>query len=187
MSLYSSLPEGSMRLLRLLPPSNEEPRIKCQLITCSLLDSRGAHPYEALSYVWGPENDEQSICIDGHERRVRANLHKALSNLRDNFVERILWIDTICINQENTTEKEKQVQSMAKIYAKASRVIVWLGDEVDDSDNAIETVRVAAEEQPTYPPMDEKAQQAILALLEREWFRRIWVSGKQINDTGKHH
>ncbi|KAK3949482.1 hypothetical protein QBC32DRAFT_266659 [Pseudoneurospora amorphoporcata] len=54
---------------------------------------------------------------------------------------------------------------MAKIYAKASRVIVWLGEEAAGSDQALEEIRIAAE--------DNKA--GILALLQRPWFRRIWV------------
>jgi hypothetical protein len=46
------LPEGGMRILRLLPSSNQESNIECQLIT-SMLDSETAHPDEALSHVGG--------------------------------------------------------------------------------------------------------------------------------------
>ena len=168
-----------MRLLRLLPPSDEKSRIDCQLITRSLLDSGRTHPYDALSYAWGTEeNNQPSIYIDGNEQSTRPNLYKALLHLRDCFVERIMWIDAICINQDDNDEKGRQVQSMAKIYAKASRVVVWLGDAADSSDRALEAIRAAAEEQHVNPPTDEAIQQAILALLKREWFERIWVSGR---------
>jgi hypothetical protein len=200
MPLYSSLPTGSVRLLRLSPPSDEHPGIKCQLVTCSLLDSGRTHPYEALSYVWGPENNEQSIYVGDHELPVRVNLYKALSHLQDCFVDRYLWIDAICINQDDNDEKGQQVQSMAKIFAKASRVIVWLGEAADNSNQALEIIRMAAEEQhmnstiyksnrqatlalsnqhPTNSAIKETNQQAVLRLLERPWFQRIWVSGRQ--------
>jgi hypothetical protein len=200
MPLYTPLPEGSVRLLRLLPHSDENSRIECQLIACSLLDSGSTHPYEALSYVWGPEDNKQPIYIDGDELRVTANLYVALSHLRDRFIDQIIWIDAICINQEDDGEKGQQVQSMAKIYAKASRVIVWLGEATADSGDALKEILNAANQQhansainktnqqatlalPNQQPTDSSInatnQQAILRLLERPWFQRIWVSGKQ--------
>ncbi|KAK4163558.1 ankyrin repeat-containing domain protein [Cladorrhinum sp. PSN259] len=177
MSPYIPLPKGCVRLLRLLPPSGDNSRIECQLITCSLLDSTRTHSYEALSYFWGLEKSKEPIWIDGHQFSVGANLYSALSHLRDRFVERILWVDAICINQEDKTgEKEQQVQSMAKIYSRASQVIVWLGQATSDSDQALEAMRAAAEEeQGTNPSLNETCKQAIITLLEREWFQRIWV------------
>ena len=193
MPMYTPLPKGSVRLLRLLPHPNEDSPIECQLITCSLLDSERTHSYNALSYTWGPEDNKHCIYIDGEQQPARTNLHKALSHFRDCFVERILWIDAICINQGDDIEKGHQVASMAKIYAKASGVIVWLGEAADDSDRAFRAIRRTAEEQDagfsipkTYsdrhdidPEINELDQQAILSLLEREWFQRIWVSIRQ--------
>ncbi|EJT69137.1 hypothetical protein GGTG_13246 [Gaeumannomyces tritici R3-111a-1] len=186
-ALYKDLPKDSVRLLRLLPHQDENSRIECQLITCSILDSEKTHPYEALSYVWGSEKNRLPIHIDGVKQLVQANLHRALLHLRDCFVERILWIDAICINQKDNEEKGQQVQSMAKIYAKASRVIVWLadppdngdqadnGNQADSGDQALEAIRTAAEEQRVDSQLDERKQQVILSLLRRKWFQRIWV------------
>ncbi|KAH8893202.1 hypothetical protein GQ53DRAFT_592027, partial [Thozetella sp. PMI_491] len=169
------LPEGSIRLLRLLPHSDKHSYVECQLITCSLLDSASSHPFEALSYRWGSENDQKPICIDGYELSVNGNLHAALSHLQDRFIERIIWIDAICINQNDRVEKGHQVQSMARIYAKASRVIVWLGEAMGDGDQALEMIRKAAEERYTESSTNRLNQQSILTLLKREWFQRIWV------------
>ncbi|OAG05795.1 HET-domain-containing protein, partial [Paraphaeosphaeria sporulosa] len=38
-----------------------------------------------------------------------------------------IWIDAICINQDDTLEKGKQVSLMSEIYRKAIQVNVWLG------------------------------------------------------------
>ncbi|RYP57198.1 hypothetical protein DL769_009636 [Monosporascus sp. CRB-8-3] len=92
----------------------------------------------------------------------------------------------ICINQDDTEERNRQVQSMAKIYAKASRVVVWLeeptagngqmhGEAITDGDRALEELRVAADGQPTESLDGETNQQTILSLLQRSWFQRIWV------------
>lgn len=107
---------------------------------------------------------------------VTQNLHMVLLCLRDCSLERIIWVDAICINQENLQERGQQVQLMANIYSKAARVLVWLGETAPDSDLALETIRVAAENGMTYSLNNKGNQQAILALLRREWFQRIWVS-----------
>ncbi|KAK3367931.1 heterokaryon incompatibility protein-domain-containing protein, partial [Podospora didyma] len=173
--LHTPLRKGSVRLLRLLPNSNQNSPIECQLITFSMLDTGSTHPYECLSYVWGSNSNKQPIYVDGCKLHVTANLHAALSHLRHCFLERILWVDAICINQDDNDEKGQQVQLMAKIYAKASRVVVWLGEAADSSDYALEAIRAAADEQLTNFPIDEENRDTILTLLERGWFERIWV------------
>ncbi|KAK3342341.1 heterokaryon incompatibility protein-domain-containing protein, partial [Neurospora tetraspora] len=144
----------------------------------------GTRLYEALSYVWGSEDKPCSISINGCDLPVGENLYAALLHLRDHSIERTIWIDAICINQEDEEEKGHQVQSMAKIYAKASRVIVWLGEEAAGSDQALEEIRIAAKRDQAPEEiriaaelstrrLDNKA--GILTLLQRSWFRRIWV------------
>ncbi|KAK4183149.1 heterokaryon incompatibility protein-domain-containing protein, partial [Podospora australis] len=136
---------------------------------------------EALSYVWGSEYNLTPIYIksdDGTNQHllITENLRIALLHLRDPLLERVLWIDAICINQHDDQEKSHQVQSMANIYASASRVTVWLGEAGDDSDKALEMLRNAAEQQIGSSADTEKKQhQAVLALLRRPWFQRIWV------------
>ncbi|KAK3338240.1 heterokaryon incompatibility protein-domain-containing protein [Neurospora tetraspora] len=145
-NLYSKLPvsRSHIRLLQLLPSENEDAAIHCRLF-CTPLDSKGTRPYEALSYVWGSEAKPCSISINGCDLPIGENLYAALLHLRDHSIERTIWIDAICINQDDEEEKGHQVQSMAKIYAKASRVIVWLGEEAASSDQALEEIRIAAE------------------------------------------
>jgi hypothetical protein len=68
---------------------------------------------------------------------------------------------------------------MAEIYAKASRVLVWLGEEEADSSEAVQRIHKAADD--LYAPKDltqdaASEDEPVLALLERTWFRRIWVS-----------
>lgn len=140
--------------------------------------------YEALSYTWGDTGSYQTVSIDQRDMRVTPNLHAALLHLRDPYLERFLWVDALCINQGDPSEKSHQVQSMARIYAKAGRIIVWLGEAADGSDRAIEVIRVASAEQTPTPP-DETSQHAILRLLQRPWFQRIWVR-EQASEQPRH-
>ncbi|RYP64101.1 hypothetical protein DL771_008920 [Monosporascus sp. 5C6A] len=176
---YSPLSEhGSIRLLRLMPHKDKEAIIQCQLFEYPLQEGGGGiHLYEALSYSDDKNADSSAAPSTGNNRRllVTANLHAALSHIRDCLLERVMWIDAVCINQQDNDEKGQQVQSMAKIYANAYRVIVWLGEAASDSDQAFEALRKAAKEQRAPSIIDKPTQQAILALLERPWFQRIWV------------
>jgi hypothetical protein len=185
----SSLPlEGdNIRLLGLLPNKHEAAPLRCKLRNYSLqkLGTR-THLYEALSYTWGDlENDlekRRSISVNKQNLAVTENLHAALLRLRDRSLERILWIDAICIDQENLEEREQQVRLMAKIYSKAHRVIVWLGKEARGAEGALENIRLAAIEEST-DNSKEMNQRAILNLLQRPWFQRIWVREQTLNHS----
>ncbi|KAI8949089.1 heterokaryon incompatibility protein-domain-containing protein [Xylaria longipes] len=174
---YSPLPGlKAIRLLRLLPHQKENASIECELFDYPLTGpGEGPHLYEALSYAWGSQYKPYSISINSSKFPVTANLYTALLRLRDRFIVRILWVDAICIDQHNEIEKAEQVQYMAEIFSKASRVVVWLGEAENDGERALEEIRFAADEESTERLVDGSTKQAILALLQRPWFERIWV------------
>jgi hypothetical protein len=141
------------------------------------------HLYKALSYVWGSKNKPQSISIDEHDLPVTVKLHAVPLRLRDRSFERIIWVDAVCIDQENLEERKQQVWLMAKIYSKAHRVIVWLREEARDTEGALENIRLAAIEESTDCSKKEMNQQAILNLLQGPWFQRIWVREQTFNHS----
>ncbi|KAK2755429.1 het domain protein [Colletotrichum kahawae] len=191
---YRCLPPGCIRLLRLSPHEDDTAPIRCQLFEYSLVSARrkGTHLYKALSYCWGSPSKSQTAFVDEGLLHITENLHAALLRLRDPALERIIWIDAICINQDDLDEKGLQVQLMAEIFARASCVIVWLeyvtGDHLIDSESeaagrqAIQVLEAAAT-RPTEAPSDDEhdvypeyeQRLAVKKLLERPWFRRIWV------------
>ncbi|KAL5468580.1 hypothetical protein PMIN07_002639 [Paraphaeosphaeria minitans] len=110
----------SIRLMRLLPASRAEDPIHCRIFNYSLTTpKRTSHLYECLSYVWGSVEDKQTIQVDDAELAVTKNLDGALRRLRDPDLNRILWVDAVCINQ----------------------VVLWLGEEADGSKEAMELLR----------------------------------------------
>jgi hypothetical protein len=173
---YSALPKtpGVIRLLRLLPSEREEDRICCELFDYELLrPGRTTPPYEALSYVWGDEENPEFISLDGKSFSVTLSLYGALLNLRDTGVLRTIWVDAICINQQDNEEKGIQIQAMASVYAMASKVVVWLGKAESESDRALEALQRAASYANVLNSRD--VHFAVMDMLDRRWFRRIWV------------
>jgi hypothetical protein len=156
--------------------SGERTKLQCELFEYSLQDlGKWTHLYEALSYTWGGDKKPCSITIGEQNLNVTTNLYAALLHLRDRSLERILWIDAICINQKNPEEQGQQVQLMAMIYSKAHRVLVWLGETADNTEGALEDIQRAANEESTGRSNKKINQEAISNLLQRPWFQRIWV------------
>lgn len=130
---YSALQgHSSIRLLTILPGSFDTP------LSCHLNEYQNCHdtPYDALSYAWGESVPQQSISICGPADSeqstqyisITQNLSEALLHLRAESAPRKLWVDALCINQEDLEEKSLQVAHMGQVYRKADQVIVWLGE-----------------------------------------------------------
>ena len=87
--------------------------------------------YIALSYVWGDPGNRRDIRLNGHRFSVTANLYQALIHLRGSFeVHRMnlhVWIDAICINQNDLDERAAQVKKMDSIYSQSLAVRGFLG------------------------------------------------------------
>lgn len=91
--------------------------------------------FEALSYAWGSTKKLVDVYVGEtgcQTIQVTRNLADALPYLRHQEKPRVLWIDAICVNQQDLGERSSQVKRMPDIYSKATRV-VWLGLESKDS------------------------------------------------------
>ncbi len=157
--------------------------------------------YEALSYVWGTTDNPVSIKVgpSGNDRlAITQNLAVALPYLRYENEIRTLWIDAICINQQDLRERSSQVKGMGDIYRLADRVVVWLGTEKDNSADVLRTLShlgsqikvsfltgtfspASSESNPYWSDESETipySSQELCdmdALLHRPWFSRLWV------------
>ena len=216
---YSSLAEDAseIRLMTLLPGRFEDD-IVITLETVILSDNH-IPQFEALSYVWGSTENPMDISVkarkpkrskpfslQGRSRRrrlevcsygtisVTQNLATALPYLRREDKPRVFWIDAICVNQQDSTERGHQVKRMAAVYSMARQVIVWLGPESQNSTLALRALdglgsqlRVdwftykmttdSAGEITTHfnDPFDDVIWQSVGDLLSRPWFERLWI------------
>jgi hypothetical protein len=102
------LTQPTIRLARLLGGEGDD--IQCEIFQAWLNRPEGLIPYEALSYTWGSTELTDNVKINGNNLAVTQNLYFALKYLRFKDEDRILWIDSLCINQKNDGEKGHQVQ-----------------------------------------------------------------------------
>lgn len=129
-SLYSRLDPTTheIRFIHIQPGTWDDP-ILCELKTVSL-DSKP--DYQTLSYAWGDPFPTKPILLEDVVLDVRANLWAALRRLRRAEKERVIWIDALCIHQEDYEERSQQVMLMGSIYSKCREVIMWLGDGLEE-------------------------------------------------------
>lgn len=85
--------------------------------------------YEALSYEWRDRVGLVPVPCSGRYMLVTPNLKSALTKIRLKDEVRTLWVDAVCINQEDVPERSQQVATMGSIFGDASPVIMWLGEE----------------------------------------------------------
>lgn len=182
--IYEPLERRSqeIRLVTILPAADHWAPIKCILRKVSLHENPA---YTALSYAWGDPNVTAPILVNGIQLQVTTNLESALRHIRDDFNRLVFWVDAICINQSDTLERNHQVQLMRHIYSN-TEVLVWLGDEGDDSNQAMEYIqnwgpmlKELLSEDNTLEDLasllDPKAWQIIRTLFGRPWWVRLWT------------
>ncbi|KAH6620421.1 heterokaryon incompatibility protein-domain-containing protein [Boeremia exigua] len=165
---------SEIRLLILYagPPSSD---LLCDLTVANLADRPA---YEAVSYTWADGDGDRcmasSISCRGKCIPITRNCDAALRRLRLPSRSRRLWVDAICINQQDTAEKNYQVRLMASIYTKASQVLAYLGvGERQVSSGLARVVRYLQDEQAV---ADEAGVKAGLAqLFGLAYFDRVWV------------
>ncbi|KAL8741752.1 MAG: hypothetical protein Q9190_005676 [Brigantiaea leucoxantha] len=198
-----------IRLLSLQSGEPDDP-ISCCLVTSALYASE-IPTFEALSYCWGsPAKKKQinistgNLSVSGIEitsqdqnLSITVNLDEALRRLRrKDGTSRLLWVDAICINQDDIPERGSQVGIMNEIYTKASSVVVWLGvsdatsneavhllktvfKRYERSDTAIKGHLPYADELGDDTRWNEVEYPNLLRVLTRffnyPWFRRAWV------------
>lgn len=141
---------GQIRLVRLLPPSTSGNGIRCEL---SLAWLRDRPFYEALSYVWGHEAESTPILLNGRPWNVRPVLAAALRRLRCQDKERHIWVDALCIDQSNGSEKSSQTRHMKDVFGGCTMCLIWLGDVYDEPSSSSERAFSL-----TYPPMNQPSQ-----------------------------
>lgn len=178
-----------IRLLT-LHPGHDGDGISCTLSHHNLMEDL---KYEALSYAWGENVSLCRINVDGITISVTANLEAALHHLRYQLFptpgqdkeirptgDRVLWVDALCINQQDPSERGHQVRRMGKIFSSAWRVVAWLGEASHDSDTAMDFVRMIEQGLGLFneygEPLSPKEKWlALHNLWARPYWGRVWI------------
>jgi len=137
--------DRSFRLLKFKTKSilrEERSTLEYELISASL-DTAPA--YSAVSYAWDAQTPTSSTICESKLLLITTNCEGALNYLSREMSPDFLWVDSICIDQTNIDERNKQVGLMAEIYRKAKNVFIWLGQGDEESAIAMETLEELAQ------------------------------------------
>ncbi|KAH7384037.1 heterokaryon incompatibility protein-domain-containing protein [Phaeosphaeria sp. MPI-PUGE-AT-0046c] len=171
--LSNTHPSNEIRLLNILP-GNFEDRIHFSIIHKRIGSARGL--FTALSYTWGNPLPAHLLIHHptGSRLAVTGNCENALRRLRHLEKSTLVWVDAVCINQIDLEERQAQVSMMGEIYRQAGAVAVYLGNEAENSDLAMEFL--ASMSRLTWDdPIANIYVEALKALFRRPWFSRVWV------------
>ncbi|KAH7379863.1 heterokaryon incompatibility protein-domain-containing protein [Cadophora sp. MPI-SDFR-AT-0126] len=142
---FQKLQDTEIRLVDIHALQKDSTRISCALIQGSLEDLS----FEALSYVWEPVDETVEITLNGRPLNVTINLEAFLRKTAQDRARKdsddtdatYIWIDALCIDQRNISERSAQVKMMGSIYSHATRVTVWLGSGGDGMKRAIHRIK----------------------------------------------
>lgn len=147
---YRPLPSPRfIRVLWLYPAEKSSAAISCDLQDVSLDEE--TH-YDALSYAWDGQELSSPIECAGRLLLTTPNCASALRQLRDDTRDRVVWVDSLCINQASIADRNQQVALMGEIYKKANMVIAWLGESDSASTKAYERLKELADKMQEQDP-----------------------------------
>lgn len=200
---YEPLKSDELRLLRVEPGDTDVIRVELRTIK-----SRTSQRFWALSYVWGARENPATILLNDEPFSITRNLYNALYQYRRHGFQgydtekTMLWVDAICINQNDHVEKSIQVPRMSEIYGQCERVLAWLGpvDSHEESnvgrlaeklkdfqstadsmsqdlteDDRITEYMESGRSDETAAIDVESVRKALRSIGHRPWFRRIWI------------
>jgi hypothetical protein len=152
--------------------------------------------FDAISYVWGTAAASVTITCNGRSLMITPTALEMLQYLHRyqmNTMNRKIWIDAICINQEDQEEKSTQIPLMRDIYSRAAAVIVWMGTSTPETDvffaefhdvrkRSSGWIALYTENPDCRGPVKEELPcdgeafwGGLHQLFDNEWFRRLWT------------
>jgi hypothetical protein len=182
---YDSLPPRSIRLLHLYPGKPDDP-LEGHVSIASLDDEL---VYEALSYMYGNSDPCFPIRLNGKKHLIAENLSTALHHVRSPDKWLRIWIDAVCINQEDVSERGHQVSMMRQIYTNAALVRIWVHEpDIDPDCDAVKALQNFAV---SYEEADHDCVKAlgtsaefwdpIVPLFSNAYWSRVWIQQEVLN------
>ncbi|EHK25672.1 uncharacterized protein TRIVIDRAFT_62340 [Trichoderma virens Gv29-8] len=198
---YKPLRQGrvEIRLLELVS-TKDATRLCFRLHRTRIED---APRFWALSYAWGDGKDKLPIFIDNHTFFISRSLWMILWNhIRliehvlehkldvPNYEVRYLWVDSICINQDDLEERRQQVLIMDRIYSKGivgvfidnddkavAHTIAALSSKYGSTQNGLGPPKRAygAHPEENQISISEMEWSALHNFFSKAWFKRVWV------------
>ncbi|KXH62729.1 HET domain-containing protein [Colletotrichum nymphaeae SA-01] len=165
----------SIRIVVLDPAKDTQSPLQCSLAQydrAEQMKNFGTEKdFEAVSYTWGNAPPSCQLLIDGaFSFDISPTVDSLLRALRQPSTTRSLWIDAICLNQQDTGEKAQQLphDKTAAIFS-AIRMMPTIPDTKQVKIMAEATLKITK---------SQLGADHILQLkhfLSRPWFSRRWI------------
>lgn len=163
-----------MRLLKIQPGEGDDP-IRGELV---IISTNSQQIYDAVSYTWADQTGDST-------RRFRAfigtsyvlitrSCQEVLQRIRSRFYTKCVWIDSVCVDQDNLQERGHQVQLMPRIYTRAKKTYVYVGPTTCKDDSLLETLAAGRVEH-SWGAEEESLWVAFNNFLRRPYFFRVWI------------
>lgn len=176
------------RLACLTAPEHDDYPVHLTLETYKHTD---CPEFETVSYTWGGEDGDhvpsQPVFVGPYWDVIfqTRNCWNMLRSIRPWRGVRMVWVDALCINQNNIKERGDQVAKMRQIYEECARVIVYLGPDIalpaqgqfphrrrlEELDQDLRHLHKSSSEDENLGQIDV----AMRTLLQRRYFSRVWV------------
>lgn len=167
-----------------------------------------APPFYALSHTWGSRKLDQTHHLGNEIIKISFSLKHGIYRLHELAKEgshfspplEYIWIDSLCINQDDINERSHQVRLMGDIYTRAIKTMVWLGLDIETSQMAwsmVDTIydvfraqcplakypedisaRIYSQEyhfSSGLPGWEDERWEHLKELCENQWFSRTWI------------
>lgn len=173
---------------------DESETFKADLVRVSLDDDPA---YLAISYAWGDPSIVGHFASHHKDKKRQIAYSRGVFDIINTILAwdttLYLWIDALCINQEDLSERESQVAMMGKIFSQARQVVAFLGQADDMSTTAMDFMLLAANSIWAHRSPDHsftisgigrlvseigsrvEDTVSIKGLISRPWFHRCWV------------
>jgi len=172
-----------IRLLKINPSFDKDAPIHCELNVASLEDKPS---FSALSYCWGPQKPTTLITVNGIDVAVGQNLAAALRHLREtgDATTTPIWMDALCINQQDISERNSQVVIMRSIYESAQAIHIWLGNSGHVSKESLEVLAELAQHSQNdmlvpwikqIGPLTLQKLDQLAILIPNPYWQRTWI------------
>lgn len=170
-----------IRLLKVIPTENGG--FSYELIHTTL---EHGPPFQSVSYAWGHNiRDHRLTLRDGTQLAITKNLFDAIPYVSRLASSGYLWIDQICIHQDNFSERNIQVKNMGSLYTLCESCLIWIVETESLDAKTNELFEIAGGDDTNagvlqkIPSLDIEGDAAaferVLNILSRPWFSRAWV------------
>lgn len=166
--------KSEMRLLKMQPGEADDP-IRGELI---IVSTSSQQDYYAVSYTWADQTGDATrrfrAFIGSGYVSITRSCQDVLQRIRNRFYTKCVWIDSLCVDQDNVQERGHQVQLMPHIYTRAKKTYVYVGPTTSKDESILEALATGRVEH-VWSADGEPFGVTLNNFLRRPYFFRVWI------------